>query len=129
LIRSLPLIPLELTNLMSESRIKSVLVEVIASSLVSRLLESPVRFSELQFCELTVNEGASTAPVAIKRFARVTYREESGACPRPALCGGVVGAAVGGGGGVVGAAVGAASTAAVLLFCFLFESEIFNTQP
>ena len=114
---------------MSESRIKSVFVEVIASSLVSRLLESPVRFSELQFCELTVNEGASTAPVAIKRFARVTYREESGACPRPALCGGVVGAAVGGGGGVVGAAVGAASAAAVLLFCFLFESEIFYTQP
>ncbi len=117
---------------MSESKIKSVLVEVIASSLVSRLLESPVRFSELQFCALTVNEGASTAPVAIKRFARVTYREKSGACPRPALYGDVVGAAVGGGGGVggvVGAAVGAASTAAVLLFCFLYESEIFNTQP
>ncbi len=129
MIRSLPLTPLELTNLMSESRIKSVLVEVIASSLVSRLLESPVRFSELQFCELTVNEGASTAPVAIKSFARVTYREEMGASPRPALCGVVVGAAVGGGGDVVGAAVGVASSAAVLLFCFLFESEIFYTQP
>ncbi len=83
---------------MSESKIKSVLVEVIASSLVSRLLESPVRFSELQFCALTVNEGASTAPVAIKRFAKVTYREKSGACPRPALYGDVVGAAVVGGG-------------------------------
>ncbi len=110
---------------MSESRIKSVLVEVMASSLVSRLLESPVRFRELQFCELTVNEGASTAPVAVKRVASITYREESGACPRPALVGGVVGAAVGGGGG----AVGAASAAAVLLLCFLCESEIFHTQP
>ena len=67
--------------------------------------------------------------MAVKRVASVTYREESGACPRPALCGGVVGAAVGGGGGAVGAAVGAASAVAVLLFCFLFESEIFNTQP
>jgi hypothetical protein len=62
--RSLPLIPFEFTNLMSESRMKSVFVEVIASSLVSRLLERPVRLSELQFCELTVKEGASTAPVA-----------------------------------------------------------------
>ena len=107
---------------------KSVLVEVIASSLVSRLLESPVRFRELQFCELTVNEGASTAPVAVKKIASITYRGESGACPRPALVGGVVGA-VGGGGGAVGAAVGAASAVAVLLFCFLCESEIFHTQP
>ncbi len=128
MIRSLPLIPLQLTNLMSESRTKSVLVEVIASSLVSRLLESPVRFRELQFCELTVNEGASTAPVALRKIASITYRGESGACPRPALVGGVVGAvvgAVGGGGG----AVGAAAAAAALLFSFLCISQIFYTQP
>ena len=49
LIRSLPLIPLEFTSLTSDNRIKSLLTDVIASSLASRLLDRPVRFNELQF--------------------------------------------------------------------------------
>ncbi len=42
----------------------SVLLAVMASSFASKFSEVPERLSELQFCELTVNEGASTAPVA-----------------------------------------------------------------
>ena len=41
-------------------------VAVMASSLMSRLFEAPVRFRELQFCALTVNDGALTAPVIVK---------------------------------------------------------------
>ena len=74
LIRSLPLTPLEFTNLTSDSRIKSLLTDVIASSFASRLHDKPVRFKELQFWELTVKEGASAAPVHINRCSIFNYR-------------------------------------------------------
>jgi hypothetical protein len=47
--RSQPLTPLEFTNLTSDSSMKSLLAEVIASNLASRLEENPVRLRELQF--------------------------------------------------------------------------------
>ena len=58
----------------------SVLLAVIASSFASRLREVPERLSELQFCELTVNEGASTAPAAGEYNGEYNYLEmvESG---------------------------------------------------
>ena len=83
--RSLPLTPLEFTNLTSDSRMKSLLAEVIASSLASRLHDSPVRLRELQFCELTVKEGASTAPAPENLCSYFNYRvvvllEGTGGC-------------------------------------------------
>jgi hypothetical protein len=45
----------------------------MASSFASRFDEVPERLSELQFCELTVNEGASTAPVADKYNSMYIY--------------------------------------------------------
>jgi hypothetical protein len=103
---------------------KSVLVDVIASSLVSRLLERPVKFRELQFCELTVNEGASTAPVTVEYSASITDRPKLGACPHPAL----VAVAVGGGVGEVGGDGGVGAAAAAQLFCIASISEIFNKK-
>ncbi len=95
---------------------KSVLVDVIASSLVSRLLERPVRFRELQFCELTVTEGASTTPVTVENSASITCRAKLGACPRPAL----VAVAVGGGVSAVGGDGGVGASAdAAQLFCIV----------
>jgi hypothetical protein len=51
----------------------SVLLAVIASSFASKFSEVPERLSELQFCELTVNEGASTAPVADEYNNKYNY--------------------------------------------------------
>ena len=45
----------------------------MASSFASRFDEVPERLSELQFCELTVNEGASTAPVADEYNNKYNY--------------------------------------------------------
>ncbi len=100
-------------------------MDVIASSLESRLLERPVKFRELQFSELTVNEGASTAPVTVEYSASITYCAKLGACPRPALVAVAVGGGVGGVGGDGG--VGAAAAAAQL-FCIVSISEIFNKK-
>jgi hypothetical protein len=51
----------------------SVLLAVMASSFASKFNEVPERLSELQFCELTVNEGASTAPVADEYNSKYNY--------------------------------------------------------
>jgi hypothetical protein len=51
----------------------SLLVDVIASSLESRLLDIPVRFRELQFCALTVKGGASTAPGTVEQSSADNY--------------------------------------------------------
>ncbi len=51
----------------------SLLVDVIASSFESRLLDIPVRFRELQFCTLTVKGGASTAPRAAEQSSADNY--------------------------------------------------------
>ncbi len=51
----------------------SLFVDVIASSLESRLLAKPVRLRELQFCALTVKGGASTAPVSGKQSSVLYY--------------------------------------------------------
>jgi hypothetical protein len=58
----------------------SVLLAVIASSFASKFKEVPERLSELQFCELTVNEGASTGPAADEYNGEYNYLEmvESG---------------------------------------------------
>ena len=58
----------------------SVLLAVMASSFASKFNEVPERLSELQFCELTVNEGASTAPAAGEYNGEYNYLEmvESG---------------------------------------------------
>jgi hypothetical protein len=58
---------------MSERKIISLLVAVMASSFASRLDVVPERLSELQFCELTVNEGPSTAPVAAEYNSTYVY--------------------------------------------------------
>jgi hypothetical protein len=65
---------------MSERKIISLLVAIMASSFASRLDEIPERLSELQFCELTVNDGASTAPAAAEYNSTFIYLEtvESG---------------------------------------------------
>jgi hypothetical protein len=51
----------------------SVLLAVMASSFASKFNEVPERLSELQFCELTVNEGASTAPVTDEYNSKYNY--------------------------------------------------------
>ncbi len=58
----------------------SVLLAVIASSFASKFKEVPERLGELQFCELTVNERASTAPVADEYNGKYNYLDvvESG---------------------------------------------------
>ena len=53
-------------------------VAVMASSLMSRLFEAPVRFRELQFCALTVNDGALTAPVMVKNCRKIIYLDDGG---------------------------------------------------
>ncbi len=52
---------------------KSVFVEVIASSLVSRFLERPVRLSELQFCELTVKYISSHEIILMIGFSHLSF--------------------------------------------------------
>ncbi len=54
----------------------SVLLALIASSFASKLNEVPERLSELQFCELTVNEGADEYNGKYNYLAKV----ESGQC-------------------------------------------------
>ncbi len=51
----------------------SVLLAVMASNFASKFNEVPERLSEIQFCELTVNEGASTAPVADEYNNKYNY--------------------------------------------------------
>ena len=53
---------------------KSDLVAVTASNFISRFVDIPVRFRELQFCELTVNAGHSTAPVNANYCGNYSYR-------------------------------------------------------
>ncbi len=72
--RSDPFTPLVLTNLISDRKIKSDLVAVTASNFISRFVDNPVRFSELQFSELTAKAGHSTAPVAVNYCKVYSYR-------------------------------------------------------